>query len=946
MLSTQKTSEKFPGFLFHSRLRIAGLVIFLVSALGYLLFTGFLEGETYFQIRNQVAWAGRWIAHLIEVMALLYGIAFCGAALRYARIYRKEPANPDYELENDLPGQRLAIVYLCCGDLEEAALESLSRLQYEGSLIHILHDDSVEETDRRRVAEVVADMESRYAISWRVLRRPDKAGGKSAVTNYILKKTGGDHDLMLLADNDSYARDPKLLNKAARLFEDETVAVVQFRNVAEPRPGEDAFSRLLGGAINMFDAFMSGLYRGLWQPFVGHNAVLRTCDVIKAGGFTPGVFADDIDLTVRLNRMDKRVLYRRDLHMGEHHPPNYRSFCERSRKWSTGCAQVLRMHGLRVLFDRNLSLLQKTGFFLFCGFYITQAAIIAYVGIVLLLLPLISVESWETSGLSWIVGTFLPITIFLPVITYLRTEGRHLPFWKTLAVCAATYGSTDWYTLRGLTRGLRKQTASWQPTNRIANDRKQVTDWVHFGFGFSSLVVPWALQPSLLLFPITWLFAAKLIFVPVVAAHYHGGAAMPISKRNPAGRRFVSKHSLITISLLLLLLSFIGVARAYGDEHAEAPVSRVSVQGKAILINGEPIVIKGIHYSPWRPGTGPGKGLPGPDEIELREDLGMIRRTGANTILVYDPSVELVGLAEEYGLNLIHTFHIDWWRLPAGEKDAIGRLLRERVGELRDQPAIIAWMLGNEIPGWVIDTLGPDGVAFILGEWREAIRTVDPSRPVCHGKFALHRSLDLDREMDIVCYNIYPFYPTEVAVAGYKEFLVSDILPFADGRPILITEFGLNTLEASEVRQAKVLRQCWNELLEAGCQGGIVFSFADEWWKNYDNPILQPDWWRRKEAPNDHLRHDLDPEEYYGIVHADREPKPAYEAVREMFEGSETEFVPVATPELDRRWMVQFSVWLVGGLAVLLVTGTAVALHGRAGVEKHSDKVNRERDLS
>jgi len=884
----------------------------------------------------------RGVAHVIEAAALLYGVAFSVGAIRYVLICRRRPDRGE-PTPGDGPRPRLAILYLCCGDLEPEALESLTRLQYSGPVLHLLHDDSTDPDRQREVDRAVKSVKNRLGVEWRVMRRASKGGGKSAVTNHVLEQTADEHDLLLLADNDSYAHDPVLFEKAVPVFADDSVSIVQFRNRAEHRPDEGPFTRLLGGAIDMFDAFMTGMYRGLWQPFVGHNAVLRTRDLVKAGGFTPGVFADDIDLTVRMNRHGKRVVYRRDIEMSECHPPNYRSFCTRSQKWSTGCAQVLRLHGLRVLLDKRLTLQQKLGFFLFCGFYLTQAAILAYVAIVLLILPVAWGESWEAAGWALVVGTFFPITIFFPVLAYLRTEGRHLPFWPTLGVCAATYGSTDWWTLRGLLGGFGAREMPWVPTNNVANTSRQACDWTHFCCGVAALAVPWTFQPELLLFPITWLFAAKLIFVPVVASYYR--EPRPTDARAPLGRPASLSSSLaplVALGAVVAFLGLIGVARAHGqttggDGLGHAQVSRVGIDGSSILIEGEPIIIKGIHYAPWLPGTGPGKGFEHPGEEVLRRDLDMIRRTGANTILVYDPAPDLVGFAAEYGLNVICTFHIEWWQLPAGQLDEVEQRITRRVDELRDHDAIIAWMLGNEVHGWVIDEMGPVGVREALGELREAIRQIDSTRPVCHGNFALHRTLGIDSEMDIVAYNIYPFYPTEVIAQGYEQFIASEILPLTKGRALLITEFGLNTLEATEERQAQVLRDCWEDLLDAGCQGGIVFEFADEWWKNYDNPVQPPDWWRREQAPDDHLTHDRDPEEYYGIVTSKRIPKSAYNAVSEMFGGTKAQFEPVPTPALDRRRLIERSAWLAGGGAITALIGLSVLLWWRAWRPDHAD---------
>lgn len=808
------------------------------------------------------------VLRLIEGVIAIYAICFVIASFRYLILYTR-PQRTNAPTEPD-QWPRAAIVYLCCGDLDNEAMRSLGRLEYPGRLLHILHDDSDDPEARHRVDELVVRLRAQDGVEWRVLRRPQKGGGKPGALQYILDATADEHDVFLLADNDSRAPDPLVLRRAIPALMQDGVACVQFRNQRRAADDEGAFASWVSASIDIFDAFTTGMFEPLWKPFVGHNAVLRTRDVIDAGGFTPGVFADDLDLTIRLNDRGKRVVHRRDLVMQETHPGNYRSFCLRSKKWATGCAQVLRMHLGRVLASEEMTLREKLGFMLFCGFFVAQAATLLYAIMVFMVLPpLTGATLWTASPGAILVGTLVPFTVFLPILAYLATEGRALPRLRTLASCAGAYGSTDLWTVLGLKAGLfPKGDSRWIPTNGVRRTDRPLLDWSHFAFGALFLLVPLLWQPALLLFPMTWLFAAKYLFVPAVAAHYveRSATSAPAISAPPQPLR-------ITAMLAAILLPVLALPSA-ADASNAAPIPGFEQHE----------IIKGVHFTPWRPGTGPGRGFDYPSDDALRQDLATIAETNANAIIAYDPPPRLLDLAQEYDLQVFYVFNVDWWRLPTEAHDPIIDTIVARIVEMRDSESVSAWILGNEAPGWVIDKLGPDGLRGFLSTARRRIRAeADDTRPIAYGNWPLHRTLDLDRDMDIVAYNIYPFYPTEVAVLGYRRFIEREIMPLARGRPVLITEFGINAIEASPLHQADIIVNCWRDLLEAGAVGGFVFSFADEWWKNYDNPVAPPDWWRRVEAPDDHLTHDQDPEEHFGIVDSDRKPKPAFHAVRAMF---------------------------------------------------------------
>jgi exo-beta-1,3-glucanase (GH17 family) len=318
----------------------------------------------------------------------------------------------------------------------------------------------------------------------------------------------------------------------------------------------------------------------------------------------------------------------------------------------------------------------------------------------------------------------------------------------------------------------------------------------------------------------------------------------------------------------------------------EAAAHTVQVQGKSILVDGHPFTVRGIHYGPWRPGTGPGKGYPYPSPENVDQDLRLIRSLNANAILVYNPPGYVLDIAERYGLKVLYCFALNWY--PQSEDAAI----RERNGvlrtvqEYRSKPALLGWVLGNEIPLNAIEQRGASTMEASLTDLYHAVKQEDPYHPITHSNWPVAKDLNLGF-FDIVSFNVYPLWPPEVVAMGYGHYIKQVLQPIAGSKPLLITEFGANSLEATEDGEGHLLLQSWKDLRNAGACGGMVFEFADEWWKNYDTPRRAGSWWDRKPAPDDEKTHDLDPEENYGLVDAYRHPKPAFNVVQKMFADDE-----------------------------------------------------------
>lgn len=777
-----------------------------------------------------------------------------------------------------LPGAPppIGIVYLCCGDLDSDAVRSLARLRYQGDLHLVIHDDA--RTPDRRIEALVGTLPARAGLHVHILRRPVHDGGKPGAVNHVLHEIGHRFEFFLLCDNDSHALDPDCLPRLLAPMADPAVAAVQARNVALDDPRYGSVNRVLCRAIDVFHLFLDVARRFGWTPFVGHNALLRMRAVVDAGGLTPGFFADDIDLTVRLNLRGQRVVYAGDVPFGETHPPSYAAFRRRTYKWARGSVQVLRRHAFAVLRSPEMTLAEKWGFFSFIGFYTQQTLLLAYVALLYLVGPFVLPRADFDVGATLIAGSVIPLLIFLPVIVFALRHGRLRSLPAFLATCWLGYGATDFPTARGTLGGLRTRDRPWVPTNSIRADGITSPLLLEAGFGLALLLVPMLFFPPLLMAPLTFVIALKFLFIPTMAVAY---SDEPVALRVPR----LATALLALVPFLLFASPKSGAVMLPSDQS-------VRVRGNELVLGGEPWTLKGVHYGPWRPGTGPGRAdYPSPAEVEA--DVRLIGELGANALLVYDPPRYVLDLAWRRGLRVLCAAWIEWpgfgTETFAARRDAI----LAQVDVLRDHPGLLGWVLGNEIPTWVITDRGADRIESALEGLYRDVKARDPQHFITHANWPNARSLDLSF-LDVCAFNVYALWPPEVVARGYGNFVRDVLRPLAGDRPLLISEFGANALEAGEDGQARLDRECWEGLRGAGAVGGFVFEFADEWWKNYSNPKLEGAWWDRVDDNDDHLRHDRDPEEHYGLVTAERVRKPAFAAVAAMYGVAAEGLAPTA----------------------------------------------------
>lgn len=842
---------------------------------------------------------------IVEIGASFYGFAFLFIAGAY--LFQRKTIR---ELKPARDNPPVGVIYLCCNDLDRSALFSLANLEYGGKLCFVVHDDSVSADHCREVDQAVDELRRRTAYEVVLLRRPTKEGGKASAVNYVLAQTAHLFNYFLLCDNDSTGLDRLAIEKALSYFEDPKIAIVQCRNIGIVDPSACYVNRLLSRSIDAFDVFLTSYSRFGWQPFVGHNALLRSEAVTEVGGFTPGFFSDDLDLTVRLNLRGYKVAYAPEIEFGEKHPDNHNSYRRRSYKWAYGCVQTLRAHCLAVLKTKRLTLAEKWSFLMFSGFYVGQAVLLLYLCATFLIAPFYLNEYAVDAGTAFFAGTLIILATFLPVLAYFARDPIRKGSAGTVLMCGLVYGTTDFPTARGVWDCLRHRTRQWTPTNVHSLDNPTWTLLCEAVFGLFLLCVPLLTNFPMIYFPCFYLFTGKFLFGPAISVLYRPQAKQTLGRAH--ARKIVPLAAAIVLFALPGAL-FVHV-RAIARE-----LPGVQIRGKELYVEGKPFLVKGIHYGPWRPGTGPNKNYPYPGPELIDSDLKLIQELNVNTILVVDPPGYVLDLAEKHDLKVLYAFTIDWWALGTPQFAPLRLDIQKRVTDFRQKPALLGWILGNEVPNVVLEQRGEkpihDGLLDLYGD----IKELDKQHFITHSNWPITKDLDL-RFLDVTSFNVYPLWPPEVVASGYGDYIRKTLQPIAGNKPLLITEFGANTIEATEEGQARLLRSSWQGLQSAGACGGVVFEFADEWWKNYDNPKRRGDWWDRKPAPDDEKQHDLDPEEYYGIMTGERQPRPAATAVKEMFASSSSSTKTAPT--------------MVVAFLVLLAAGSWGAARLRRGVRR------------
>jgi glycosyltransferase involved in cell wall biosynthesis len=280
----------------------------------------------------------------------------------------------------------------------------------------------------------------------------------------------------------------------------------------------------------------------------------------------------------------------------------------------------------------------------------------------------------------------------------------------------------------------------------------------------------------------------------------------------------------------------------------ESTQARVRAVAKFFFAGQHKFFVKGVTYGPFKPDRD-GNYLGRPEQVEA--DLRLMRQVGINLVRVYHAPPrwfldQCIAARIRVLITLPWAKHIEFLRQNSARR-AITKTVREAITRNAGHPAIFGYLVGNEIPPQMVRWLGVRRVTEFVEKLVRIGRSVDPDVLFSYATYPPTEYL-LPQNIDFFCFNVYLHNQRD-----FERYLLR-LQNLTEDRPLILGEFGMDTIRHSEEEQAEMLGWHVDSVVHCGLAGTIFFAWTDEW---YTGEQEITDW-------------------AFGIVKRDRTPKKAF----------------------------------------------------------------------
>ena len=305
----------------------------------------------------------------------------------------------------------------------------------------------------------------------------------------------------------------------------------------------------------------------------------------------------------------------------------------------------------------------------------------------------------------------------------------------------------------------------------------------------------------------------------------------------------------------------------------------ITIHGREIRVGGTALSMKGVCWNPVPKGRAH---PPTPSHLldYARTDAPMMRAAGINVVRPY------VEIRDTQVLDVFHQHGI--MVIAAVDPLAPAAAQRAAVDAIKGHAAVLMWSLGNE---WNYNGLYQGrtlaGSVAAIDAASSVIRSADASRPIVtvYGEVPSRATVASLPNVDVWAINSYRFddfgdlFSQWAAVSGKPMFLGEF------GADAFNSNTGVNAYDPQAQAQAtaKLAGQIAANLTPGGgvCSGGMIFEFADEWWKDGGGSNSVHDVGGAAPGGGPFPDHVFN-EEWWGLVDIDRNPRPAYVAYQNV----------------------------------------------------------------
>src|SRR5438045_3830706 len=251
--------------------------------------------------------------------------------------------------------------------------------------------------------------------------------------------------------------------------------------------------------------------------------------------------------------------------------------------------------------------------------------------------------------------------------------------------------------------------------------------------------------------------------------------------------------------------------------------SRIRPAAKFFLEGDKKFFVKGVTYGPFKPDA-EGNYLGRPEQVDA--DLALMRQAGLNVVRIYHaPPPWFLDRCTNAGMRVLVTLpwekHIEFLRERSIRKQ-IAAAVRTTVSKYPGHPAILGYLVGNEVSSTMARWLGARRVIEFVEELIRIGRAIDPDALFSYATYPPTEYL-LPQNADFCCFNVY--LHNQQDFEGYLLRLQN----LTGEHPLILGEFGMDTIRHSQEEQGEMLGSHTDGVAKGGRAGNLCFPGEDDW---------------------------------------------------------------------------------------------------------------------